>query len=170
MAGKAARALPSRLRSALFHNALRNSASPNSEMRRWRRIGKGFPLDSHYLKGFFKGGKGVGLSLYRLPAFCHADSLIPADRFLRKEKSSTLLAGYFLRRTGIPAQTGLDLPIGVCEWGTLYARGNPSTTAVPLVRRRSPLPYVPPERMTREASQLSALRDALCVVKSHSSS
>ena len=65
--GKAARALPSRLRSALFHNALRNSASPNSEMRRWRRIGKGFPLDSHYLKGFFKGGKGVGSSLSEFP-------------------------------------------------------------------------------------------------------
>ena len=63
-----------------------------------RRIGEGFPLDSHYLKGFFKGGKGVGLSLYRLPAFCHADSLIPADRFLRKEKSSLLRAGYSLRR------------------------------------------------------------------------
>jgi hypothetical protein len=44
----------------LFHNALRNSASPNSEMRRWRRIGKGFPLDSHYfLRAFLGAEKGV---------------------------------------------------------------------------------------------------------------
>ncbi len=74
-------------------------------MRRWRRIGKGFPLDSHYLKGFLRAEKGVGSSLYRLPAFCHAESLIPAVRFFRKEKSSFLRAGDFLRRTGVPAQT-----------------------------------------------------------------
>jgi hypothetical protein len=50
----------------------------------------------------------VGSSLYRLPAFCHAESLIPAVRFLRKEKSSILRAGYSLRRTEISAQTLLD--------------------------------------------------------------
>ena len=50
----------SRLCGASFHDAPRNSASPNSEMRRQRRIGEGFPLDSHYLKGFFKGEKGWG--------------------------------------------------------------------------------------------------------------
>jgi hypothetical protein len=69
-------------------------------MRRQRRIGKGFPLDSHYLKGLLKGGKGVGSSLYRLPNICHADSLIDAVRFFRKEKSSLLCVGYFLRRRG----------------------------------------------------------------------
>ncbi len=46
--------------------------------------------------------------------------------------------------------------------GTLYAWGNPSTTAVPLGRRRSPLPYVPSERMTREASQPCASTDIFC--------
>ena len=35
----------------------------------------------------------MGSSLYRLPAFCHADSLIPAIRFFRKEKNSPLRAG-----------------------------------------------------------------------------
>ena len=61
-----------------------------------------------------KGGKRVGSSLYRLLAFCHAGSLIHAVRFFRKEKSSTLLAGYALRRTEVSAQTELDLPIGLC--------------------------------------------------------
>ena len=56
----------------------------------------------------FKGGKGVGLSLCRLSAFCHAESLIPAVRFFRKEKSSLLRVGYFLRRTGLSAQTTLE--------------------------------------------------------------
>ena len=60
--------------------------------------GRDSPWIPIIFKGFFKGGKGVGLSLYRLPNHCHADSLIPADRFLRKEKSSFLRAGYFLRR------------------------------------------------------------------------
>ena len=82
-------------------------------MRRWRRIGKGFPLDSHYFKGFLRAEKGVGSSLYRLPAFCHADSLIPAVRFFHKEKSSRLRGRYFLRRTRVSAQTELDLPIGM---------------------------------------------------------
>ncbi len=45
--------------------------------------------------------------MYRLPAFCHAESLIPAVRFFRKEKSSLLRAGDFLRRTQVPAQSTL---------------------------------------------------------------
>ena len=57
------------------------------------------PLGTRNFKGFFKGGRGWGSSLYRLPSPCHAESLIPAVRFLRKEKSSLLRAGYFLRRT-----------------------------------------------------------------------
>ena len=48
------------------------------------------------------------MSLYRLPCSCHAGSLIPAVRFFRKEKSSTLRAGDSLRRTEISAQTLLD--------------------------------------------------------------
>ncbi len=56
-------------------------------------------------------------SLYRLPAFCHAGSLIPAVRFFPKEKSSLLRAGYSLRRTVVSAQIGIDLPIGLCRWG-----------------------------------------------------
>ena len=50
----------------------------------------------------------MGSSLYRLPAFCHADSLIPAVRFFRKEKSSFLRAGCFLHRTRLPAQNPLE--------------------------------------------------------------
>ena len=65
-------------------------------MRRWRRI-----VDASLWNPiFFKGGKGVGSSLYRLPNVCHADSLIHAVRFFRKEKSSLLCVGYFLRRRG----------------------------------------------------------------------
>ncbi len=65
-------------------------------MRRQRRI-----VDASLWNPiFFKGAEGVGLSLYRLPAFCHAGSLIPAVRFFRKEKSSLVGAGYFLRRIG----------------------------------------------------------------------
>ncbi len=56
-----------------------------------RALPKGcVPLESHYLKGFLRAEKGGGSSLYRLPAFCHADSLIHAVRFFRKEKSSLL--------------------------------------------------------------------------------
>ncbi len=83
----------SRLCGASFHDAPRNSASPNSEMRRWRRIGKGFPLDSHYFQRAYEGRKRLEASLHRLLAFSHADSLIPAGRFFRKEKSSPLRAG-----------------------------------------------------------------------------
>ena len=86
------------LKKVTFTAEGRETLSRVSEVRRQRRIGEGFPLDSHYLKGFFKGGKGVGSSLYRLPAFCHADGLIHAVRFFRKEKSSLLRAGDFLRR------------------------------------------------------------------------
>ncbi len=50
----------------------------------------------------------MGSGLYRLPNHCHADSLIPAVRFFRKEKSSLLRAGYFLRRMGIFAQNTLE--------------------------------------------------------------
>ena len=49
---------------------------------------------------FLEAEKGVGASLYGLPNVCHADSLIPAGRFFRKEKSSLLRAGDFLRRIG----------------------------------------------------------------------
>ncbi len=87
--------------------------------------------------------------MYRLPCSCHAGSLIPAVRFFREEKSSLLRAGDFLRRTRVPAQSGIVLPIGMYRWGDLYSRGNPSTTAAPSEQRRSPLPYVPSERMTR---------------------
>jgi hypothetical protein len=45
--------------------------------------------------------------LYRLPSFCHAESLIPAVRFFRKEKSYLPGAGYSLRRIGISAQSTL---------------------------------------------------------------
>ena len=91
--GKAARRCLA-LRGASFHDAPRNSASPNSEMRRWRRI-----VDASLWNPIiFIRAEGVGSSLYRLPAFCHADSLIHAVRFFRKGKSSFLRAGYFLRR------------------------------------------------------------------------
>ena len=79
-------------------------------MRRWRRIGDLNPLGTrNFLRAFFRGGKGVGSGLYRLPAFCHAESLIPAVRFFRKEKSSLPGAGYSLRRTGVPAQSTLEM-------------------------------------------------------------
>ena len=48
-----------------------------------------------------------------LPAFCHAESLIHAVRFFRKEKSSLLRAGYSLRRRGYERSTtrsGLSAP------------------------------------------------------------
>jgi hypothetical protein len=63
------------------------------------------------------------LSLYRLPVSCHAVSLIPAVRFFRKEKSSTLRAGYALRRTGASAQT-------------LLGAGTPCPPCIPLLTKR----------------------------------
>ena len=50
----------------------------------------------------------MGASLYRLPSSCHADSLIPAVRFFRKEKSFLLRVEYFLHRIGVSAQGPLE--------------------------------------------------------------
>ncbi len=84
----------------------------------------------------FKGGKGVGSSLYRLPAFCRAEGLIHAVRFFRKEKSSLLRAGDFLRRTQVPAQSTLGTfcvavsapPMGMNFFFTKKWVGGRSTT------------------------------------------
>ncbi len=129
----------------------------------WGRDSPWIPV---IFNGFSREEKGWELSLYRLPASCHADSPIPADRFLRKEKSSLLRAGYFLRRrkhgrntTTLTGSAGRDF---VPRSESFHHRRPSGPTAVPL-------PYVPSERITREASQLSTLRDALCVVKSCSS-
>ena len=94
------------------------------------------PLGTRNFKGFFKGGRGWGLSLYRLPAFCHADGLIHAVRFFRKEKSSLLRAGDFLRRTQVPAQSTLGTfcvavsapPMGMNFFFTKKWVGGRSTT------------------------------------------
>ena len=78
----------SRLCGASFHDAPRNSASPNSAMRPWRRIGDLNPLGTRN----FKGGK-MGLSLYRLPCSCHAESLIPAEHFFVKKRAPPCVRG-----------------------------------------------------------------------------
>ncbi len=103
MGGARPRDAVSRLCGASFHDA----------------SGIEIPLEPVIFEGLFKGGKGAGLSLYRLSSLCHAEGLIHAVRFFRKEKSSFLRAGYFLRRTGVPAQTGIALTIGMCKWGIL---------------------------------------------------
>ncbi len=91
--GKAARALLSRsaVRRETTHLGIR--------LRRILRCAAGgaswtrpFGIPS-FLRAFLRAEKGVGLSLYRLPDHCHADSPIPAARFFRKEKSSLLPAG-----------------------------------------------------------------------------
>ncbi len=64
--------------------------------------GRDSPWIPIILRAFLRAENGVGSSLCRLPDSCHAESLIPAGRFFRKEKSSLLRAGYSLRRTGIP--------------------------------------------------------------------
>jgi hypothetical protein len=57
--------------------------------------GRDSPWIPIILKGFFRGGKGVGSSLYRVPSPCHAERLIPAVRFLRKGKASSRVRGTF---------------------------------------------------------------------------
>ena len=47
------------LKKVTFTAEGRETLSRVSEMRRQRRIGEGFPLDSHYLKGFLRA-EGVG--------------------------------------------------------------------------------------------------------------
>ena len=66
----------SRLCGASFHDAPRNSASPNSEMRRWRRIGDASP----WIPIFLRAKRGWGLSLYRLVTPCLADTPRRDDR------------------------------------------------------------------------------------------
>ena len=77
-------------------------------MRRWRRIVDSSLWNPIFFKGFLRAEKGWGSSLYRLPSPCHADTLIPAVRFFRKEKSSLLRAGDSLCRTRLPAQSTLE--------------------------------------------------------------
>ena len=48
--------------------------------------------------------EGVGSTLYRLLPPSYAGSLIPAERFFVKKKSSLLHVGYFLCRAGISEQ------------------------------------------------------------------
>ncbi len=129
--------------------------------------GRDSPWIPVIFNGFSREEKGWELSLYRLPASCHAGSLIPAVRFLRKEKSSLLRAGYFLRRRKHGRKL---LRSQALRGGILCHDRNPSTTVVPLVRRRSPLPYVPSERITREASRLCASVDAFFEFKRMSGS
>ncbi len=90
--GKAARRCLA-LRGASFHDAPRNSASPNSEMRRWRRI-----VDASLWNPIiFIRAEGVGSNLYRLPNPCHAESLIHAWGFCAEHARNSL------RRSPCPA-------------------------------------------------------------------
>ncbi len=75
----------------MFENVRGKASRLCLELRKGGLAPLGFP-------SFLRAEKG-GASLYRLPAFCHAESLIHAGRFFRKEKSSHLRVGYSLRRT-----------------------------------------------------------------------
>ncbi len=92
---------PARPRDAVSRSAVRRETTHlGIRLRRILRCAAGgaswtrpFGIPS-FLRAF-EGRKGVGLSLYRLSSSCHTDSLIPAVRFFRKEKSSLLPAKMF---------------------------------------------------------------------------
>ncbi len=107
------------------------------------------------------------MGFWFLPRWCFLRGRSPAYPFFRKEKIHS--------HSGVESTTQ-KVPSVFCyardflRGGALYAARNPPVRATAWRRHPCHAPDVPSERSTRGPSQHSALIDALCEVKSRSSS